>query len=200
MTIMTATVDPRRLSSRQSWSTAHDSSVIRPSDKAVLLGRTKELLLLACAGASTLTFFWETGAVTRTPLPTMLASSWNQTASETGEVDSGRLKMLADLRHIIEKRAHTESAIPPTISSAAEEFIAYLPDGIALPWIAASSEGEIDFLWDREGVYVDLGFRGQVYSFYARIGTEEWFGDDCMPRQQLPAALITSLQKHGRVA
>ena len=41
---------------------------------------------------------------------------------------------------------------------------------IHLPSIGAADDGEINFWWDVDGLYIDLGFFGDgSYSFYARL-------------------------------
>lgn len=60
----------------------------------------------------------------------------------------------------------------------AEAFICTLPlPPIAMPDMGLGSDGEINFLWECEGVEIDLGLYGtQSYSYYARgkDGREEF--------------------------
>ena len=52
----------------------------------------------------------------------------------------------------------------------AEAFVRKLPlDSIPKPYIGLADDGEVNFLWKKDGVHVDLGFYGTgSYSYFAR--------------------------------
>lgn len=68
-------------------------------------------------------------------------------------------------------------------------------DSIHLPGISAADDGEINFWWDVEGLYIDLGFFGDgSYSFYARLPNGKEIAVDHAPLSQpLPGELVQGL-------
>ncbi len=75
-------------------------------------------------------------------------------------------------------------------------FIEALPNQpIPLPNLGLADDGEINFLWDEDGFYIDLGFYGTgTYSFFARGKTNEGFYDDDIPASGgLPQAILELL-------
>ena len=66
-----------------------------------------------------------------------------------------------------------------------------------LPHISAADDGEINFWWDHDGLYIDLGFFGDgTYSFYARLPNgKEIIEDEAPIAQPLPSALLRCLEK-----
>ena len=48
------------------------------------------------------------------------------------------------------------------------------------PHISLADDGEVNFAWSADGMWIDLGFYGTgTYSFYAQDKDgNEWFGDD----------------------
>ncbi len=48
------------------------------------------------------------------------------------------------------------------------------------PHISLADDGEVNFSWSQDGIWIDLGFYGTgTYSFYARDKSgQEWSGDD----------------------
>lgn len=81
-----------------------------------------------------------------------------------------------------------------TIDSA-EKFARYLLSlgKIHLPYISASSDGEINFYWKQENLTIDLGFVQEgFYSYYAELPTgEEIFMDDVALDDPLPQSVVT---------
>ena len=63
---------------------------------------------------------------------------------------------------------------------------------IPLPHLSFSDDGEINFLWDQDGIHIDLGFYGTgAYSYFARGKDEEGFYADDVPASDgLPDALV----------
>ena len=66
-----------------------------------------------------------------------------------------------------------------------------------LPHISAADDGEINFWWDIDGLYIDLGFFGDgFYSFYAKLPNGTEIIEDEMPvSRTLPSELLSSLQR-----
>ena len=63
----------------------------------------------------------------------------------------------------------------------AKSFIDRLPVSLKeSPHISLADDGEVNFAWSADGIWIDLGFYGSgTYSFYARDKDgNEWFGDD----------------------
>ena len=62
---------------------------------------------------------------------------------------------------------------------------------VALPHISLADDGEVNFVWDCEGVHIDLGFYGTgTFSYYARgADGREHYGDDLSVGRPLPADL-----------
>jgi hypothetical protein len=52
----------------------------------------------------------------------------------------------------------------------AMNFVPLLPNIANLPNIGLADDGEISFIWDTDGLYLDLGFLGNgLYSLYAKL-------------------------------
>ena len=78
----------------------------------------------------------------------------------------------------------------------ARAFIHALPmSSIPLPHLSFADDGEINFLWDQDGIHIDLGFYGTgTYSYFARGKDDEEFYDDDVPASDgLPYDLIALL-------
>lgn len=76
----------------------------------------------------------------------------------------------------------------------AEEFARYLFSlgAIAVPYISASEDGEINFYWKRNGFTLDLGFMGDdCYSYYACLPSgEEIIADAAVLGTPLPKEIV----------
>jgi hypothetical protein len=78
----------------------------------------------------------------------------------------------------------------------ARTFIHALPaSSIPLPHLSFADDGEINFLWDQDGIHIDLGFYGTgTYSYFARGKDDEEFYDDDVPASDgLPYDLVALL-------
>lgn len=74
----------------------------------------------------------------------------------------------------------------------ARNFAVRMPTPLrALPHISLADDGEVNFAWTREDLYLDLGFYGDdIFSFYGRNSHgEESFGDDVQVGRELPEDL-----------
>ncbi len=61
-----------------------------------------------------------------------------------------------------------------------------------MPEISLANDGEINFLWESDGAYVDLGFYGSgTYSYFARGGSgREVRGEDVPASSGLPIEIV----------
>ena len=78
----------------------------------------------------------------------------------------------------------------------ARAFIHALPIySILLPHLSFADDGEINFLWNQDGIHIDLGFYGTgTYSYFARGKDDEGFYEDDIPVSDgLTDALIALL-------
>ena len=78
----------------------------------------------------------------------------------------------------------------------ARAFIHVLPIySILLPHLSFADDGEINFLWNQDGIHIDLGFYGTgTYSYFARGKDDEGFYEDDLPVSDgLTDALIALL-------
>ena len=79
----------------------------------------------------------------------------------------------------------------------ARAFIGQLPTcPIRLPDIGVADDGEVNFLWDGDGVYIDLGFYGTGdYSYFASDEDGQEFRCDDLPADGiLPAELVNLIR------
>ena len=74
----------------------------------------------------------------------------------------------------------------------AESFVERLPTPLRfIPHVSLADDGEINFYWNGDGIYVDLGFYGTgSYSYFAidQRG-RKYHGDDVPVGGTVPAAL-----------
>ena len=80
--------------------------------------------------------------------------------------------------------------------SDAKAFVASLaPDMVWLPDISVADDGEVNFFWNVNGVYIDLGFHGTKSSYYIRddLLEMEYFSDDLDPQAGLPPEVESRL-------
>ena len=79
----------------------------------------------------------------------------------------------------------------------ARSFIRRLPPcPIRLPNIGVADDGEVNFLWDSDGIYIDLGFYGAgTFSYFARAGDgQRFYGDDLPASGILPGNLVNLIR------
>jgi hypothetical protein len=95
--------------------------------------------------------------------------------------------------------SHPDSVAPTkTAVNDAERFARNLDlTSLHLPHISAADDGEINFWWDIDGLYIDLGFFGDgSYSFYAKLPNGKEIIVDAAPiSQPLPSELLSFLEK-----
>ena len=80
----------------------------------------------------------------------------------------------------------------PQAFADAHAFIAGLPeDPIPFPNVGLADDGEVNFLWDHDGVHIDLGFYGDgCFSYFARrTDGQAIHGEDVPAHTGLPDAL-----------
>jgi len=75
------------------------------------------------------------------------------------------------------------------------KFIKLLPTNVLLPYAGLSGDGEISLFWDKNKIFIDIGFRGNgQYSYYARLANgKEYFGSNLQLSSDLPSDLISIL-------
>ena len=79
----------------------------------------------------------------------------------------------------------------------ARSFIRRLPPcPIRLPNIGVADDGEVNFLWDSDGIYIDLGFYGTgTFSYFARAEDgQKFYGDDLSASGILPGNLVNLIR------
>ncbi len=85
----------------------------------------------------------------------------------------------------------TEPPAPAAFTDA-KAFVERMPRPLrATPHISLAGDGEINFAWNGDRIYVDLGFYGTgTYSFFARdLEGRKYHGDDVPARKPIPEAL-----------
>lgn len=96
------------------------------------------------------------------------------------------------LRETVEQAVRAFLAYPPgwdgqdaampsnKVVDDAIAFLRMLPLTTASPRPGLSNDGELSLFWQKNGVYIDVGFTGDgMYSYYAKDAAErEYFGDD----------------------
>ena len=79
----------------------------------------------------------------------------------------------------------------------ARSFIRRLPPcPVRLPNIGVADDGEVNFLWEGDGIYIDLGFYGAgTFSYFARAGDgQRFYGDDLSVSGILPGNLVNLIR------
>ena len=66
---------------------------------------------------------------------------------------------------------------------------------ILSPHLSFADDGEINFLWNQDGIHIDLGFYGTgTYSYFARGKHDEGFYEDDIPASDgLTGSLVALL-------
>ncbi len=75
----------------------------------------------------------------------------------------------------------------------AEIFVRKLPLGsIPMPYIGLADDGEVNFLWKKDGVHVDLGFYGtRTYTYFAHGKDGHPIdGEDIPASEGLPSEIV----------
>lgn len=76
-------------------------------------------------------------------------------------------------------------------------FLKLLPSDIALPFSGLSGDGEINLFWDRDGIFIDIGFTGDSqFSYFARDSKgKEFSGNYILISSSLPKDIINLIKK-----
>ncbi len=75
----------------------------------------------------------------------------------------------------------------------AEAFVRKLPlDSIPMPDMGLANDGEINFLWKKDGVHIDLGFYGTgSYSYFARGKSgNKIYAEDALVSDDFPCEIL----------
>lgn len=88
--------------------------------------------------------------------------------------------------------------VRPTPGAVRESlrFVEALPPLLPPPHLGVADDGEINFSWTGEGVFIDVGFRGDGHlHYFARVDSEaiEGGGDVPFPVAVLPPTLRAAL-------
>lgn len=80
----------------------------------------------------------------------------------------------------------------PQAEQDVKTFIKMLPSNFKSPRKGVSGDGEIGLFWEKDQIYIDIGFVGNhLYSFYARDSDGiEYFGDDISVSSEIDVDLI----------
>ena len=84
-------------------------------------------------------------------------------------------------------------------SSAVNEglrFLDALPAGVPLPSVGRADDGEVNFYWGGEGIYMDVGFHGDGnIGYYAKVAAAgiDHDGDEDFADGALPQPLVSAI-------
>ena len=139
---------------------------------------------------------------TTEPMVRTSSSSFDSPFSEAADLiwPPGHQKLLQRLE-ILGSRPESEkwpSAEWPSDRALvdARDFIHALPRySILSPHLSFADDGEINFLWNQDGIHIDLGFYGTgTYSYFARGKHDEGFYEDDIPASDgLTGSLVALL-------
>ena len=124
-------------------------------------------------------------------------ASQPQTAVRSGRIGKLNRDLLAQLEKL--KKTPKEERWPgatwPTAQAFrdAKNFIRKLPlDSIPVPYIGLADDGEVNFLWKKDGVHVDLGFYGtRNYTYFAHGKDGRPIdGEDILASEGLPSEIV----------
>ena len=124
-------------------------------------------------------------------------ASQPQTAVRPSRIGKLNRDLLAQLKEF--KKTSVEERWPdatwPSVQAFrdAEIFIRKLPlDSIPMPNIGLADDGEVNFLWDHDGVHVDLGFYGTgSYSYFACGKTgNKIYAEDALVSDDFPGEIL----------
>lgn len=94
---------------------------------------------------------------------------------------------------LLEDNWHSPQSKAPTAKSIedAERFAREIDWKSSLqPMVSAAEDGEVNFYWKNESIYIDLGFHGDgTYSFFAKLDNGETLVGDDIPARAGSATL-----------
>ena len=115
----------------------------------------------------------------------------------TAQVAWSLLQRLADLYSTPESEKWPEADWPTRKAfEDAWQFTKQLPENLkVLPYISLADDGEVNFAWSGDAIYIDLGFYGTgTFSYYGRDSDgRESFGDEIPVTSPLPEDLTSLL-------
>ncbi len=124
-------------------------------------------------------------------------ASQPQTAVRPSRIGKLNRDLLAQLKEFEKtpKEERWPDATWPSVQAFrdAEIFIRKLPlDSIPMPNIGLADDGEVNFLWDHDGVHVDLGFYGTgSYSYFACGKTgNKIYAEDALVSDDFPGEIL----------
>ena len=115
--------------------------------------------------------------------------------SEPGNRVVGQIEALRDTR-AADRAPWAKWPTDRTFDDAVQFVNAWPSEEILPPDVGLADDGEVNFLWKRAGLHVDLGFYGDgTFSYYARDGAGIPYRDDDVPAHAgLPTELIAILK------
>ena len=124
-------------------------------------------------------------------------ASQPQTAVRPSRIGKLNRDLLAQLKEFEKtpKEERWPDATWPSVQAFrdAEIFIRKLPlDSIPMPNIGLADDGEVNFLWDHDGVHVDLGFYGRgSYSYFTCGKTgNKIYAEDALVSDDFPGEIL----------
>ena len=107
------------------------------------------------------------------------------------------------------ERPH-DSAVAGAVKDALK-FIDLIPATATLPYVALADDGEVNFFWRRNGVFIDIGFMGDgMMHYYVSAEAQGVDSDASIPfnGRSLPRDIMTTMPRlsdkfgtrsHGRM-
>lgn len=185
------------------FSAPHPASVI--PDLALMI--LPQRALYGAVAASLVLLVTNTTTEAEAARPASFDISLIDTHGHAPEAASGKVgpleigpgdELIAEVREIglIENGWYREDSIGATSAAVndAETFLRTINwRNLERPTISLSEDGEINFLWQSDALYLDLGFVGEgTYTFYGKAQDGEIFlGDDKALSEPLPDRLLS---------
>lgn len=115
----------------------------------------------------------------------------------TNDQNSELVNVVLSFRKLDKNWGETGSN-PPTEDTIRDAilFIDLLPENITRPQVSIAADGEINFFWRSNDVYIDIGFYGDSrIDYYANVGSEEIDEDASLAfsGRSLPRNLVAAI-------
>lgn len=114
--------------------------------------------------------------------------------TRTGKLNRDLLAQLKEFENTPEEERWPDATWPkPQAFRDAEIFIHKLPlDSVPMPDMGLADDGEVNFLWKKDGVHVDLGFYGTgAYSYFARGKSgNKIYEEDALVSDDFPGEIL----------
>lgn len=111
-----------------------------------------------------------------------------------GKLNRDLLAQLKEFENTPEEERWPGAKWPkPQAFRDAEAFVRKLPlDSVPMPDMGLADDGEVNFLWKKDGVHVDLGFYGTgAYSYFARSKSgNKIYEEDALVSDDFPGEIL----------